>query len=151
MSDPAMQESVQQALTALARLEEALTLPEPAEPVMAGLRRDAVIQRFECTYERLWKAFRRVHLTRGIAPESVRRAYEVFLEAGAAGWLQDRLVWERMIADRNATSHEYDRERAAGVYQRIVVDYYPQMRDALHHVQREYVEKSPFDGWVERE
>lgn len=131
---------------ALARLEEAVIryTAEPDEMI-----RDALIQRFEFSYELLWKLFRKIHLMRGKPRSSVRAPYEAIAEAGAAGWLKDRALWEQMREDRNVTSHEYDRTRANLVATRIGRDYLPEMQRVLAYLKTNYIDRTPYDRWTD--
>lgn len=131
---------------ALDRLEEVIALQTEHEDI----KRDATIQRFEICYERLWKLFRKIHMLRGVDPKKVRRAFEVFVEAGAAGWLKHREHWEQMIEDRNFTSHEYSENTAAAIYTRIVGNYATEMRAAFVYVKHHYYDQSPFEEWNDR-
>ncbi len=141
-----LQQSARMAEQALLRLEEAIALTD----VPKDIQRDAIIQRFEICYERLWKLFRKIHLLRGVEAKTVRRAFEVFVEAGAAGWLKQRETWEQMIRDRNFTSHEYSEVTAEDIYQRILNNYAPEMRQALDFVKKHYIDNPPFNEWKDR-
>ncbi len=137
----------QQTGEALARLGEVVTkyIAEPDEII-----RDALIQRFEFSYELLWKLFRKIHIMRGKPRSSVRTAYEAIAEAGAAGWLKDRAMWEQMREDRNVTSHEYDRNIATIVAIRVCNDYLPEMQRVLAHIKTNYIDNTPYDKWIDR-
>lgn len=73
--------------------------------------RDALIKRFEFTFELAWKSLAEVLKNEGIvleifSPRSV-------LKAGyAAGYIGDETAWITMIDDRNLMSHTYDEETA---------------------------------------
>lgn len=112
--------------------------------------RDALIQRFEFSYELLWKLFRKIHIVRGVERSKVRAAYECIAEAGAAGWLKDRALWEQMRVDRNVTSHEYDLNAAGTVAERVCRDYLPEMQRALAYLKENYIDKTPYDQWTDR-
>jgi nucleotidyltransferase substrate binding protein (TIGR01987 family) len=137
----------QQTSDALARLAEAVKKYESAPDDMI---RDALIQRFEFSYEILWKLFRKIHILRGKPRSSVRTAYECIAEAGAAGWLKDRAMWETMREDRNVTSHEYDRNKATAVAVRVCSDYLPEMQRVLLHLKTNYIDNTPYDQWTDR-
>lgn len=136
---------------ALTRLKDVLDAgPLPATLNDPDLLRDATIQRFEFCYELMWKLFRKVHLLRNIKAEKVRRGFECIAEAGAAGWLKDRDLWERMMSDRNLTSHEYDKDAADIIYRRVREEYYPEMQRAYDYVKSHYLDSSPLDEWKDR-
>ena len=66
---------------------------------------DAVIKRFEFTYEMSWKALKRYLDYLGIEAKSPR---QVFKEAYTHGILDNEDIWLDMIEQRNMTSHVYD-------------------------------------------
>jgi nucleotidyltransferase substrate binding protein (TIGR01987 family) len=132
---------------ALARMAEAVTKYASTPD---DLLRDAMIKRFEFSYELLWKLFRKIHILRGKSRHEVRAAYECIAEAGAAGWLKNRAMWEMMREDRNLTSHEYDMSAADDVAKRISTDYFPEMQRVLAFLKINYIDKTPFDKWVDR-
>lgn len=133
--------------SAIARLAEAVVKysAEPDEMI-----RDALIQRFEFSYEILWKLFRKIHIMRGCPRSKVRTAYEAIAEAGAAGWLKDRAMWEQMREDRNVTSHEYDRNVATTVAVRVCREYCPEMQRVLAYLKANYIDQTPYDRWTDR-
>lgn len=132
---------------ALARLAE-VTVKYPT--TQDEMIRDALIQRFEFSYELLWKLFRKIHILRGVERSKVRAAYECIAEAGAAGWLKNRAMWEQMREDRNVTSHEYDRSAATVVAQRVCSEYLPEMQRVLTYLKEHYIDKTPYDQWIDR-
>lgn len=92
---------------ALARLHEALT------PTETGLVRDALIQRFEFTYELGWKCM--IYWLREQkekVPEVVR---PVIQAAFRAELIEDADLWERIKDCRDETSHTYDEGKAIEV------------------------------------
>lgn len=104
---------------ALARLEEALLVPEDAP-----LAIDGTIQRFEFAVELTWKSLKRVLADEGIETNTPRDA---IVQAHRARWIDDEALWLSLLRDRNATSHIYDEEKAAQIYARIR-DYAPVLR-----------------------
>ena len=66
---------------------------------------DAVVKRFEFTYEMSWKALKRYLDYLGIEAKSPR---QVFKEAYTHGILENEDIWLDMIEQRNMTSHVYD-------------------------------------------
>lgn len=85
--------------------------------------RDGVIQRFEFCTELAWKTIREYLLDQGYteinSPKSVMR------QAFADGVVEKEQPWIDLLNDRNATSHIYDEETAASIYQHIEKSYYP--------------------------
>ena len=100
-----------QALTAFtkarARLHEVLQQDENE------FMRDAVIQRFEFTFETAWKAAYRWLRDRG---EPVNEsAHSVLPRALANGLILDAAGWDELRLRRNQTSHTYDESLALDV------------------------------------
>ena len=102
-----------------ARLAEAVAQPE------SELLRDATIQRFEFTFEVVWKTLklyleRQGHECGGPRP-TLKKAFAENLITTA----EEADVWLQMIEDRNLTSHAYDEALARQIYGHIVHDYAP--------------------------
>lgn len=115
---------------ALDRLDEVLALPGD------GLAVDAAIQRFEFTFELLWKTLKRALEEAGRRPSGSPR--DVLSFGWRDDWLDgDEQLWIHMLADRNRTSHLYDEALARQVYARIR-DYAPPMRRAYDDLCRRF-------------
>jgi nucleotidyltransferase substrate binding protein (TIGR01987 family) len=92
---------------ALARLREAVAQDE------TELVRDALIQRFEFTYELGWKCmFYWLRMQKEKVPEVVR---QVLQAAFRAELITDAELWERIKDYRDETSHTYDEKKAIEV------------------------------------
>jgi nucleotidyltransferase substrate binding protein (TIGR01987 family) len=101
------------------RLSEAACAPE------SDLVRDATIQRFEFTFETVWKALKlflehQGHECPGPRP-TLKNAFAEKLIPNE----DEADTWLAMLEDRNLTSHAYDETLARGIYGRIVKDYAP--------------------------
>lgn len=83
--------------------------------------RDAVIQRFEFTYELAWKTTKEYLEYIGIMDKNSPKA--VVKEAYAQKLISNEQNWLTMIKDRNMTSHLYKEEMAKEIATRII-DYY---------------------------
>ena len=84
--------------------------------------RDAVIQRFEYSYELTWKMLKR-HLELVVPdPESVDHwsFKELMREAAERGLIPSVEPWLEYRYQRNLTSHAYDEEKARIVYKSAV-------------------------------
>jgi nucleotidyltransferase substrate binding protein (TIGR01987 family) len=114
-----MKEKFENFCKALDRLEEALQ----EEPV--GLNLDAIIQRFEFTYELTWKVLKSFLFRDGIECNSPR---DCFKTAFQTGYINNEDLWLEMINDRNLTSHIYDEEQTRSVYRRIKKLYYNEFK-----------------------
>ena len=85
---------------ALTRLHEALAEPE------SDFLRDAVIQRFEFTFEAAWKAMYRWLRARGVDVDE--DAYSVIPESFKRRLITDAKAWGDLRKYRNQTSHTYN-------------------------------------------
>lgn len=92
---------------ALARLHEALQESE------TDIVRDAVIQRFEFTFEMAWLALFDFLASQG--ERVARNAWSVLPLAFQALLVEDAQVWDQVRAYRNLTSHTYDEAKAIEV------------------------------------
>jgi nucleotidyltransferase substrate binding protein (TIGR01987 family) len=92
---------------ALARLKEVLA--ENETPIV----RDALIQRFEFTFEAAWKAAYRWLRARSVPVDE--GAFAVLPRALALGLIADEEGWAEMRQKRNLTSHTYDEALAVEV------------------------------------
>lgn len=97
---------------ALQRLDEALGVEEPDTFIY-----DAVIKRFEFTYELAWRLMKAFIEYKG--GEDVRFARDVFREAFATGLVTEGEVWLKMMQDRNISSHTYDEAESKQIYERV--------------------------------
>jgi nucleotidyltransferase substrate binding protein (TIGR01987 family) len=92
---------------ALDRLEEALALPE------SEIVRDALIKRFEFSFEMAWKCMYRWLQLNEV--DVAQEAFRVIPRAFSAGLIDDDAAWTTIRRARNQTSHTYDRRRAIEV------------------------------------
>lgn len=114
---------------AAARLAEAAVLPE------SDLIRDAVIQRFEFTFEVLWKTLKLYLERQGDECGGPRPTLKKAFAEGLIVTPEEADVWLQMLEDRNLTSHAYDRALAARIYRNIVKDYAPLLRATAGTIQ----------------
>lgn len=75
--------------------------------------RDAAIQRFEFTFELVWKTLRKILLKRGIEANSPKT---VFRLAAKDGIILNVDEWFTFISYRNQTSHVYNEAIAEEIY-----------------------------------
>lgn len=78
------------------------------------LYRDALIQRFEFTFELAWKTIAAVLTEQGIKL-TILSPKAVIKEAYNAGYITDEEIWLRLLEDRNLMSHTYDEATAAEI------------------------------------
>lgn len=85
------------------------------------ITRDALIQRFEFTFELLWKTFRL--LLRELKGVEAHFPKECLKAGFQAGWIRDEPMFSRMLEDRNAMSHRYDEADSKAIAGRILEAY----------------------------
>lgn len=110
-----MQELTADFVKALKRLGEALK--EPRGPLFV----DAVIQRFEFTFELAWKSTKVALKQQGIEANSPR---EVIKQAFKVGIIENGDGWLGMLDDRNLSSHVYDEDQAQKIENNIEGEHY---------------------------
>ena len=95
---------------ALAQFSKALAEPESA------IVRDASIQRFEFTYELLWKTLKSFledfHGVRAVTPR------QVFKETFAIDIIDNEDIFLEMLESRNALAHTYNEDQARDIYEK---------------------------------
>jgi nucleotidyltransferase substrate binding protein (TIGR01987 family) len=94
---------------ALKNLKEALAVLTPTE-----LERDGTIQRFEYSYEIVWKLAQRILKDNEIVADTPKA---VFRELGRIGWINNVEQWFEFQKSRNETSHEYGKALAIKSYE----------------------------------
>ena len=100
---------------ALERLQQITELPQIGE-----IERDAVIQRFEFTFEAVWKAAQFHLLTvEGLDVASPKAAMRACREVGLLDE-QEAMQALRMADDRNLTVHTYNEQLAEQILERIM-------------------------------
>ncbi len=123
--------ATQSAQRALLTLAEVLQLP------VDTIVRDASIQRFEYTFESVWKLLK-VYLQsqEGIVCNSPKSCFRHAFRAGLLS-MEHTEVCLTMTDDRNLTSHTYIEAIAETIYQKLPV-YYQVMRGLLDKIEHFY-------------
>jgi nucleotidyltransferase substrate binding protein (TIGR01987 family) len=93
---------------ALKNLKEALQIKNPTT-----LERDGSIQRFEYSYELVWKFARRALKENEVEADVPKT---IFRELGRLGWINNVEDWIEFQKSRNETSHEYGEKLAVKSY-----------------------------------
>lgn len=109
-----IQERIKTAQRALAKLHELAVKSD-----LSDVERDALIQRFEFSFELLWKCAKEyLYVVEGIDAASPKKVIRCCRELGM---LDDRQTLEalQMVDDRNLTTHTYDETFAKAVVERI--------------------------------
>lgn len=114
---------------ALNRLNEAIQLKD--SPIIV----DAVVQRFEFSFELAWKTLKRVLISNGVIVQTPK---DVLKEAFKLGYLENEELWLSMLSDRNIMSHTYNEEQALEVYKNIP-EYYNKLLDLSKKIEKEVV------------
>lgn len=99
-------------LKAANKLQQVLDMPKNE------ITRDAAIQRFEFTYELVWKTLKKILKVKGIIVNNPR---DVFRESAKQGLIVELEVWFKYIEDRNNTTHVYNEQIADDIYSRLPV------------------------------
>ncbi|OGX11180.1 MAG: hypothetical protein A2351_02925 [Omnitrophica bacterium RIFOXYB12_FULL_50_7] len=115
----------------LEKLGKALaSLKEGAEQAADDLSKDGVIQRFEFTFELLWKTLRIfLEEVKGI---QVRNPKDSLKAAFKEGLIDDEKVFLNMLEDRNRSSHIYNKEESQEIFKRVKSDYLPAVLKVLN-------------------
>ncbi|MCS5699352.1 nucleotidyltransferase substrate binding protein [Cyanobium sp. FGCU-52] len=111
------------------RLTEAVAYPE------SELIRDATIQRFEFTFEVIWKTLKLYLERQGYDCGGPRSTLKKAFAENLIPTPEEADRWLRMLDDRNLTSHAYDEALARQIYGHIVEDYASLLADMAERVQ----------------
>ena len=103
---------------AVSSLEKALAHPQATDAFEEELHRDAVIQRFEYTYELCWKMLKRsLEAMNGkTETDDLFSRKDLYRRAHEAGLIHDPVLWFEYHLARNKTSHTYDAQKAEEVF-----------------------------------
>ena len=111
-----------------------LQLGDALEESESPIVRDACLQRFEFSYELLWKTLKifleEIHGVRAVSPR------QVFKEAFALSIIGEELTFVEMIESRNTLSHTYNEEQAAKIYVKCA-DYLKAMKNVLEQLNKQ--------------
>ena len=115
---------------ALERYQQALQrLDEGLKNVVDELDKDGVIQRFEFTFELLWKTLKIYLEDQG---RECTTPKDCLKQAFRYNLITDEQLFLDMLEDRNKTSHIYNRAKAEEIFQNIKGKYYPAMNQLVH-------------------
>lgn len=110
-----------------------LKLKEGIDAAENELDQDGVIQRFEFTFEALWKCLKVYLEDKGLLTRSPKEALK---EAFRLGIIDDEKAFLDMLKDRNFMSHIYDEEKAKKVFQNIKLEYLEPIAKVLLNLQK---------------
>lgn len=95
------------------------------------LDKDGVIQRFEFTFELLWKALKIFLEYQGIDIKTPRDSLK---EAFRVEIIDDEEIFLDMLEDRNRTSHIYSKEVSEEIFNRIKLHYVKSIEKVLEEL-----------------
>jgi nucleotidyltransferase substrate binding protein (TIGR01987 family) len=129
MSRERFQERQANVRAAVDRLQEAVVQPA------SSLVRDAVIQRFEFSFELVWKTLKLYLERQGRECGGPRPVLKQAFAEGLISVPEESDVWFRMLEDRNLTSHAYDETLAIRIHRNIAHDYAPALAAMAARIQ----------------
>ena len=112
-----------------ARLAEAVAQPD------SELIRDATIQRFEFTFEVVWKTLKLYLERQGHECGGPRPTLKKAFAENLIPTPEEADLWLQMLEDRNLTSHAYDQALATRIHRHIIRDYAPLLHSMAHRMQ----------------
>ena len=111
-----------------------LQLSDALEESESPIVRDACLQRFEFSYELLWKTLKifleEIHGVRAVSPR------QVFKEAFALSIIDEELTFVEMIESRNTLAHTYNEEQATKIYVKCAA-YLEAMKNVLAQLNKQ--------------
>ena len=111
------------------RLVETIAQPD------TELIRDATIQRFEFTFELVWKTLNLYLERQGHSCGGPRSTLKKSFAENIIPTQTEADIWFRMIDDRNLTTHAYDQVLAQKIYGHIVMEYAPLLASMAARIQ----------------
>ena len=93
---------------AYSRLKEAINIKEESD-----IKRDAVIKRFEFTYELLWKTYKKIARLEKLDYFTPKACFQFAFKSGL---IEDEELFLEIIDARNKTTHVYSEEEAKKIY-----------------------------------
>ena len=108
-------------------------LDEGVKEAKDNLGRDGVIQRFEFTFELLWKTLRLFLLDEGIITKSPKESLK---EGFKFGLIKDEEIFLDMLEDINLTSHIYSEEVTKEIFKRIKTRYLNPLKKILNEIKK---------------
>ena len=93
---------------AYGRLKEAINIKEESD-----IKRDAVIKRFEFSYELLWKTYKKMARLQKLDYFSPKACFQFAFKSGL---IEDEKLFLEIIDARNKTNHVYSEDEAKKIY-----------------------------------
>jgi nucleotidyltransferase substrate binding protein (TIGR01987 family) len=123
---------------ALDKLKSAnLRLDEGVSASIDELTQDGAIQRFEFTFELVWKTLKIFMEEKGDA--SAKSPKDSLKAAFRVGFIkpEDEKFFLDMLEDRNKSSHLYDKQESDIIFERIKQDYLPRIKNLISALENE--------------
>ena len=130
LSEERFEERKQDLINATNRLKEALKEEE------SELMIDAVLHRYEFTFELAWETLKDYLEYSGVAINT-GSPREVIKESFAHNLISDGEVWIKMMLARNSLSHLYDEETSRQVYNEIKNEYINQIQKLIETLEKD--------------
>ena len=111
-------------------------LAEAIEAPPSPIQSDAVLQRFEFTFELAWKALR-IYLAEqeGINVSSPKGTLKAAFKQGLIESLAES-EFLKMLEDRNTSTHVYDESEALEIFVRVRDAHYPAIQSLLSRLRK---------------
>ncbi|OIP36762.1 nucleotidyltransferase [Candidatus Desantisbacteria bacterium CG2_30_40_21] len=113
-------------------------LKEAIQEAKDDLDKDGAIQRFEFTFELLWKALKIFLEYQGLVVNTPRESLKEAFRINLLG--RDEEIFLNMLEDRNRTSHIYDEETSEEIFERIKTDYIQSIEKVLDNLRGKITE-----------
>ena len=130
LSEERFEERKQDLINATNRLKEALDEKENE------LMIDAVLHRYEFTFELAWKTLKDYLEYSGVAINT-GSSREIIKESFVHNLISDGEVWIKMMLARNSLSHLYDEETSRQVYNEIKNEYINQIQKLIETLEKD--------------
>ncbi|MFH0938881.1 MAG: HI0074 family nucleotidyltransferase substrate-binding subunit [Planctomycetota bacterium] len=108
-SNEEIQSLFEQFKKAYNRLKEAIVIKDESD-----IKRDAVIKRFEFTYELLWKTYKKIARSQKLDFFNPKACFQFAFKSGL---IEDEALFLEIIDARNKTTHVYSEEEAQKIYE----------------------------------
>lgn len=133
MSKKEIEYSLEQLENAMDRLKEAVEQALDGDP----LKQDGAIQRFEFTFELLWKTLKRYF---DFAGKQLANPRDILKEAFRQGFFAEEKLFLDMLEDRNVCAHVVDFDTTRRIFSKIREDYLSGLQ-MLSEILREKIAK----------
>jgi nucleotidyltransferase substrate binding protein (TIGR01987 family) len=115
-------------------LEKAyITLEDGINSAVSDLEKDGVIQRFEYSFELLWKTLKIFLFDQGIICKSPK---DCLKSAFKFGLIENDEAFLNMLEDRNIMSHLYSREDSVLIFENIKKSHSINMRNLIQNIKK---------------